>query len=110
MKSVRDVNGCTKRQKMNKYIDATKLEKDGWYMSRIHRSSLTEMVYETKKPTDFPDADVIEMRRGRWVFETLDGTPGCRPTIMFCSKCGRVSIADYSYCPGCGALMVNEDE
>ena len=49
-------------------------------------------------------------RTGRWIFETLDGTPGYRPTVMFCSKCGRVSIADYSYCPNCGARMEVQDE
>ena len=47
-------------------------------------------------------------RTGRWIFETLDGIPGYRPTVMFCSKCGRVSIADYSYCPNCGARMKGE--
>lgn len=49
-------------------------------------------------------------RTGRWIFETLDGTPGYRPTVMFCSKCGRVSIANYSYCPNCGAKMEETDE
>lgn len=48
-------------------------------------------------------------RTGRWIFETLDGTPGYRPTVMFCSKCGRVSIADYSYCPHCGARMEEQE-
>ena len=48
-------------------------------------------------------------RTGRWIFETLDGTPGYRPTVMFCSKCGRVSIADYSYCPNCGSRMEIKD-
>lgn len=48
-------------------------------------------------------------RTGRWIFETLDGTPGYRPTVMFCSKCGRVSIADYSYCPNCGARMEEQE-
>ncbi len=95
---------------MSKYIDADKLEKDGWSMHRVRQVSPTETVYETKKLTEFPAADVAEMRRGRWIFETLDGTPGYRPTVMFCSKCGRVSIADYNYCPNCGANMINDDE
>lgn len=51
----------------------------------------------------------LNERTGRWIFETLDGTPGYRPTVMFCSKCGRVSIADYSYCPNCGAKMEVEE-
>lgn len=49
-------------------------------------------------------------RTGRWIFETLDGIPGYRPTVMFCSKCGRVSIADYNYCPNCGAKMKIEEQ
>ena len=48
---------------MSKYIDADKLEKDGWSMQRIRQVSLTEMVYEVKKPTDFPAADVMEVIR-----------------------------------------------
>jgi len=48
-------------------------------------------------------------RIGRWIFETLDGAPGYRPTVMFCSKCGRVSIADYSYCPNCGVRMEEQE-
>lgn len=50
-----------------------------------------------------------EREEGRWFFETLDGVPGYRPTVMFCSKCGRVSIADYSYCPNCGVKMKEEE-
>lgn len=48
---------------MSKYIDAGMLEKDGWNIQRIRRASLTEMIYETKKPTDFPAADVEEVVR-----------------------------------------------
>ncbi len=42
---------------MAKYINADMLEKDGWNMQRIRQVSSTKMVYETKKPTDFPAAD-----------------------------------------------------
>ena len=48
---------------MRKYIDADRLEKDGWSMHRIRQASPTEMIYETKKPTDFPAADVVEVVR-----------------------------------------------
>ena len=47
---------------MSKYINADRLEKDGWSMVRIRQASPTEMVYETKKPTNFPAADVVEVR------------------------------------------------
>lgn len=58
---------------------------------------------------DFLEQLPSAQRTGRWIFETLDGTPGYRPTVMFCSKCGRVSIADYSYCPNCGSRMEIKD-
>lgn len=48
---------------MSKYIDADKLEKNGWNIHRIRQASSTEMVYEVKKPTDFPAADVVEVVR-----------------------------------------------
>ena len=48
---------------MAKYIDADMLEKSGWNMHRLRQASATEMIYETKKPTDFPAADV----EPRWI-------------------------------------------
>lgn len=48
---------------MPRYIDAEKLEKDGWSASRTYRQDATTTVYETKKMTDFPTADVVEVVR-----------------------------------------------
>lgn len=48
---------------MEKYIDAEKLEKDGWSASRTYPQDAHTMVYETKKMTDFPTADVAEVVR-----------------------------------------------
>ena len=45
---------------MSKYINAEKLEKDGWTMQRTYKSSATEMVCEMKKPTDMPSIDVAD--------------------------------------------------
>lgn len=50
---------------MNKYVDASILEKDGWTMQRCRQVSSMEMLYETRKPTDFPAVDVEEVRHGR---------------------------------------------
>ena len=52
---------------MARYIDAEKLEKDGWSASRTYQQDAKTMVYETKKMTDFPTADVRENVHGRWV-------------------------------------------
>lgn len=48
---------------MQKYINAEKLEKDGWSASRTYPQDAHTMVYETKKMTDFPTADVVEVVR-----------------------------------------------
>ena len=45
---------------MSKYINAEQLEKDGWTMQRTYKLSATEMVCETKKPTDIPSIDVAD--------------------------------------------------
>ena len=99
--------------KMDKYLDADKLEKDGWSMQRIRQASPTEMIYETKKPTDFPAADVVKVRHGKWIYRGDRGRfPACE-----CSVCGNVENADWTilgdnvnYCPNCRAKMMNEDE
>ena len=82
---------------MDKYINANKLEKDGWTMQRIRQASSTEMVYEVKKPTDFPAADVVEVRNGRWK-QVGDNT-------YRCSVCGELSCCCSPYCGECGAKM-----
>ena len=83
---------------MRKYIDADRLEKDGWSMVRIRQASPTEMIYETKKPTDFPAADVVEVQHGKWV-------------DLHCSVCGKIGWMDEdAYCPNCGAKMDLEGE
>lgn len=48
---------------MPRYVDAEKLEKDGWSASRTYQQDAKTMVYETKKMTDFPTADVVEVVR-----------------------------------------------
>ena len=48
---------------MARYIDAEKLEKNGWSASRTYPQDAKTMVYETKKMTDFPTADVVEVVR-----------------------------------------------
>lgn len=48
---------------MPMYVDAKKLEKDGWSASRTHPQDAHTMVYETKKMTDFPTVDVVEVVR-----------------------------------------------
>lgn len=97
---------------MAKYINADRLEKDGWTMQRTYKSSATEMVCEMKNPTDFPADDVVEVKHGRWRKERVSST-GCGSYGVYqCSICGAM-FPDigygYNYCPNCGAKM-DEDE
>ena len=94
---------------MGKYLDADILEKDGWNMQRVRQVSLTEMVCETKKPTDFPTADVVEVKHGRWIDKYNDGD-------RHCSECGAIVEKDeqnrhnWYRCYHCGAKMDKECE
>lgn len=98
---------------MARYIDAEKLEKDGWWALRSYQQDATTNVYETKKMTDFPTADVVEMKKGKWIYEGIRGRfPACR-----CSVCGSIENADWAvildganFCPHCGADMREETE
>lgn len=92
---------------MRKYIDADRLEKDGWSMQRTYKSSATEMVCEMKNPTDFPAADVVEVRHGRW--EHVWGDE------WRCTACAHIITTEGSwerprqkYCEECGAKMDEE--
>ena len=103
---------------MTKYIDAEKLEKDGWWASRSYQQDAKTNVYETKKITDFPIADVVEVKHGEWIkMSDADGD------YWACSECGedlpRVShfdpqfdlfprlesIEKTNFCPNCGAKL-----
>lgn len=93
---------------MARYIDAEKLEKDGWSASRIYRQDPITMVHETKKMTDFPTADVAEVRHGRWI-DVDDDTCMC----SVCNKEWNFFDNDtyrFLFCPNCGSDMRKETE
>lgn len=47
----------------------------------------------------FPAADVVEVRRGKWIYGEFD--------IPYCSECGYGVMPNMMspYCPNCGAKM-----
>ena len=101
---------------MSRYINADRLEKDGWSLQRIRQVSPTEMVYETKKPTDFPAADVVEVRHGYWVNDnhlikcSICGSPIPVNKVVIHGEIMWEDNRPVKYCPNCGAKMMNEDE
>ena len=84
-----------------KLIDADVLENDGWNMHRTRQVSATEMIYETKKPTDFSAVDAVPVIHGKW--KEYKDYPGL---AYLCSECGYfTTMRSYQYCPNCGARM-----
>lgn len=84
-------------------IDADALEREGWSLCRTFQEDKNTMVYETKKPSDFPTIE--ERKPGKWI--PID-IPWYR-----CSECGAVrehkSFME-NFCPNCGAKMEVEHE
>lgn len=69
-----------------------------------------------------PAADVVEVRRGRWVDENKNPVPWdecnskCPSHSAYCSECGEWLTASDEYpvtglyCPNCGALMDGKED
>ena len=71
-----------------------------------------------EKIDSLPDADVVEVRHGRWIEDerTYPG-PGLKNNL--CSVCGEIAGSwkeglepgrKWAYCPNCGARMDKEAE
>lgn len=55
---------------------------------------------------DTIDALPSAEKTGRWI----NTRPPEMSDNIVCSECGYDSIADYDYCPNCGARMIEEGE
>ena len=98
-------NSPKKEKTMDKYINATKLAKEGWSVSRTYPQDAHTMVYETKKLTEFPGVEVHENVKAHWKDEWLILLHASLPK---CSSCGMYSTLRYKFCPNCGAEMARE--
>lgn len=63
---------------------------------------------------DFPAADVVERKKGKWIKETNPTLGACLQEVYICSVCGVASGCQYSvrrsFCPNCGADMREDGE
>ena len=76
----------------SRLIDADALERDGWSMSRTFQEDKDTMVYEVKKPSDFPTIE--ERKHGHW---------GANGECPFCGYLHQWE--DDKFCGNCGARM-----
>ena len=63
------------------------------------REALTMVMNEL---LTMPSADVVERKRGEWVYEFGKGA--------HCSICGKGCVWNFNYCPNCGADMRGNDK
>ena len=58
---------------------------------------------------DLPSADVVEVRRGKWIKAADDGE---RSFYAECDQCHKVTPNGWNmnYCPNCGARMDGESD
>lgn len=94
---------------MKKYIDADLLKSELKDLNESERLCYMGMFDVINSQ---PDADVAEIRHGKWICNTDDFTPKYR-----CSVCGynkpivsgeNITQEPKSYCPHCGAKMDKE--
>lgn len=94
---------------MSRLIDADALEREGWSLCRTFQKDKDTMVYEVKKPSDFPPIE--ERKTGKWIISNTNS----KVTTYKCSECGRIVhddtgydvSKDYPYCH-CGADLRGE--
>ena len=97
---------------MARYIDADALDRDGWLATRTYPEDNRTIVYETKKLTGFPIADVRQNVHAVWVDTKCENKDNLLPR-MKCSMCGfqhnRWFRSIFKWCPNCGADMREGD-
>lgn len=94
---------------MARYIDADKLEKDGWMLVRTYSINPQRICHESKSIDEIPHADVRENVRGKWSLVTdRYGING--ESVWKCSACSEMTISKGDFCPNCGADMRGEKD
>lgn len=79
-------------------------------MERVGRWQLNTREAIAKMIMSAPTADVREIKRGRWSFDTIiftdaDGVSRSGMRGYKCSECDGFCIGESNFCPNCGAQM-----
>ena len=83
---------------MSRLMDADALEREGWSLCRTYQKDKDTMVYEVKKPSDFPTINTAELIRcedckySDW-YETKSGEQ-----LAFCTYHDVGGFKPDSYC------------
>lgn len=84
---------------MSGLIDADALEREGWSLCRTFQKDKDTMVYEVKKPSDFPT--IKERKNGKWIVSHIPDS-----MLWECNQCGfDCGAHSFNFCPNCGAKM-----
>ena len=83
-----------KREEVYQYLD-----------NEVEWNVNQDRLYTLEVISDFPAADVAEVRHGRWI-AVCGESSGLN---WKCSLCAKRVLQKSPYCPNCGALM-KEDE
>ena len=74
-----------------------------------YMEQLNERTFFKQVIADFPAADVVPVRHGRWIEKQEKDTFAGYLYRYECSECGRVEQRKEPYCPNCGAKMDGGD-
>ena len=83
-------------------IDADALERNGWSLHRTYKQDEKTMVYEIKKPSDFPAIE--ERKKGHIEILAINPFDG---EDCYCSECGTNKLLpSYKFCVECGCEFI----
>jgi hypothetical protein len=83
-----------KREEVYQYLD-----------NEVEWNVNQDRLYTLEVISDFPAADVAEVRHGRWI-AVCGESSGLN---WKCSLCAKRVLQKSPYCPNCGALMKEEE-
>ena len=76
----------------------------------ICSDELWELIAKTFE--SLPDADVVEVKHGKWKYKLQEARSVHYSSVVTCDNCGhsfaRLDGVNFNYCPNCGAKMDKE--